>query len=121
MIGYWLEESGIFVVKFSETVGIEEIKKYISAFEKLSNLPDNILILYDFREALVKLKKEHIQMLNELAEKASRKYLSAKTAFIVDKPIITAIMLMFSEKTLTTKTKRKVFSTEIAAREWLKQ
>ncbi len=121
MIEYLLEESGIFVVKFSETVEIEEIRRYIIQFEKLTNLPNNILILYDLREAQVNLKKDDLKFLNEFAEKANRKYSSVKTTFLVDKPNITAIMLMFSHKTPSEKINRKVFSTEIAAREWLTQ
>ena len=119
MIEYSLEESGIFVIRFVGEIGIEEIKEYLKKFKNISNLPKEIKILYDLSDAEMTLSKKDIQTLNNLSILVTQKYDSVKAAFVVNKPNITAYSLMFSEKAPSSKTIRKVFSTEIAARDWL--
>ena len=120
MINYSLSETGIFHVTFSGNVSVEDIKKYLQEFEKLSNLPQNLLALYDLRGANLKLTHNDLIFLSELTSKVTASYKTVRTAFLVDKPDQTTYSIIFTEQLVLEKTARKVFSTESAALNWLK-
>lgn len=121
MISYSLKDSGIFYVNFSETVSLEDIKAYLLEFEKLDNLPKDFLSLYDLRGANMQLKAEDIICISKVTEKVTASYKSVKTAFLVDKPKLTAYSFLFSVDHNSEKTTRQVFSTETAALKWLSE
>lgn len=120
MINYSLNNDGIFYVQFSETVSLEDIKEYLQDFEKINYLPQNLMTLHDFGNAKMLLTGKDIAIISELTDKATTFYRTVKTAFIVDKPNLTAYSILFAEDSRG-KTKRKVFSTEEAALNWLKE
>lgn len=120
MITYSLQDSGIFLVDFSETVTIADIEKYLTEFKTIKNVPNNFIALYDLRGANLKLKAEDIQLLIELSEKATASLSSVKTAFLVDKPELTASSFLFSVDHNSEKTTRQVFISEQEAISWLK-
>ncbi len=120
MISYSLNENGIFYVKFSDTVSVEDIKNYLLGFEKLKNLPNELLTFYDLRGANMKLTHNDLIFISELTNKATATYKSVRTVFLVDEPNLTAYSILFTEQLTSAKTTRKVFSTERAALNWLK-
>ena len=120
MITYPLKDSSIFWVDFSETVLPEDIKKYLLEFEHLKNLPSHFISLYDLRGANLLLDSEDIAAISNLSEKVTAKYKSVKTAFLVDKPKLTAYSFLFSVDHNSEKTTRLVFSNEEEAIKWLK-
>ncbi len=119
MITYLLKESDIFYVNFSETVTVEDIKNYLVNFETLDNLPQHLRSIYDLRGAHMNLKAEEIMDIAELTEKVTASYKSVKTAFLVDKPKLTAYSLIFSIEHDLENTTRLVFSQEKEALSWL--
>jgi hypothetical protein len=120
MINYSLKDNGIFYVTFSGSVSVEDISKFLSEFEKLSNLPKDLLALYDLREVDLVLKVSDLTAISELTIKITAPYKTVKTAFLTDKPNLTAYSILFTEELVSEKTMRKVFSTEAAALNWLK-
>ena len=121
MITYSLKESGIFYVNFSETVLPEDIKTYLLEFEQLKNLPSDFVSLYDLRGANLLLDSEDIAAISKLTEKATTDYKSVKTAFLVDKPKLTAYSFLFSVDHNSEKTTRLVFSNKEEAIKWLNE
>ena len=120
MITYSLNNDGIFYVTFSGIVTVEDIENYLLDFEKLSNLPQDLRALYNLRSADMKLTHDDLIYISELTNKATAVYKTVRTAFLVDEPKITAYSIIFTEQLTSSKTKRKVFSTESAALSWLK-
>lgn len=121
MITYFLNESGIFYVNFSETVLPEDINKYLLEFEKLKNLPSDFVSLYDLRGANLLLDSEDISAISKLTEKVTAAYKSVKTAFSVNKPKLTAYSFLFSVDHNSAKTTRLVFSNEEETIKWLNE
>lgn len=119
MITYFLKKSGVFYVNFSETVTVEDIKNYLLNFEKLDNLPQHFLSLHDLRGTDMILNAEDIIFISELTEKVTSSYKSVKTAFLADKPKLTAYSFLFSVDHNSEKTNRQVFSSEEEALNWL--
>ena len=119
MINYTLKDTGIFYVTFSKTVSVEDIKKYLLEFELLKSLPLNLLALYDLRNAIIRLTQKDLIFISELTEKVTASYKTVRTAFLVSEPALTAYSILYTEELVPVKTKRKVFSTEEAALNWL--
>ena len=120
MIRYSLREDGIFYVSISGTVSVEDISKFLLAFEKLSNLPKDLLALYDLRNVDMNLTVKDLIVLSELSIKVTAPFNSVKTSFLVENPKLTAYSILFTEELMPENTMRKVFSTEEAALNWLK-
>lgn len=121
MINYSLDDSGIFNVKFSGSVTADEIINYLLEFELLNNLPDDFLSLYDLTDADIKLKQKDILFISELTLKVTSFYRSVRTAFLVNNPVLTAYSYLFINNSIPKKTTRKIFSTKVAAINWLKE
>ncbi len=121
MINYYLDESGIFFVKFSGIVTAKDIKAYLLEFDSINDLPGDFLSLYDLRDADMDLKKEDILSISDLTNKVTAAYKTVRTAFLVHKPVVTAYSYLFISELPSEKTIRKVFSTEEAAIKWLKE
>jgi hypothetical protein len=120
MIRYEQKEPGLLYVYFTGTVSVQDIHSHLSEFESFDFLPDKIMLLYDLQDVNLKLDLEDVSIVNDLAEKVTKKYKSVKTAFVVSKPHATALTMMFQSDISSAKTTRKVFSTDQAALEWLK-
>lgn len=121
MISFSLRYSGIFYVEFSDTVTVEDIKNYLFESGRLDNLPKEIYLLYDLREVDMNLEIDDISFISKLAKKVTSPDKTIRTAFLVDKPKITAYSILFNVDTSSEKVLRNVFSTEEAALKWLKQ
>lgn len=121
MIRYLLKKSGIFYVTFEGTISVEDITSYLLEFEKLDYLPPNLLAIYDLRNAEMQLSANDISNFSELSSKVTSQYKSVRTAFVVNKPSLTAYSLLFSNSPNPDKTKRRVFIAETSATNWLLQ
>lgn len=119
MIKYTFNDSGIFYVSFIDMVSLNDIEVYLSEFERLDYLPGDVLLLYDLREAQLNLKFKDIFHISKIAKKVTSTYTSVRTAFLVNKPKLTAYSLLFTRDLVPAKTVRRVFSTEEAALKWL--
>ena len=119
MIDFSLEDSGIFYVKFLGTVSTKDIKKYLNEFDLLNDLPENLVFLYDLRGVRLKVSFIDLFSLAKLAKKVTSPYKSVNTAFVVNKPKTTFYSILFTRKYLAGRNKRKVFSREKYANEWL--
>lgn len=120
MINYSLNKDNILYVTFSEKVTVEDIKNYLLEFEKIDNMPQYLLSLYDLRSCELVIENKDIAIISELTDYFTRKFQKVRTAFLVDKPNLTAYSILFSEELVPKRTKREVFSTEEAALIWLK-
>ena len=120
MITYSLRDDGIFYVTFSETVTVNDILKYLQDFEALNNLPKDLLTMYDLRDVDMDITSRDIISIAKMTEMATVPFKTVRTAFLVDKPNLTAFSILFTEELVPVKTKRNVFSTEKAALNWLR-
>ena len=119
MITFKLSDSKIFYVKLIGTISVGDIEKYLGEFKSISDLPPDIKLLYDMTEAEMNLNVDDIHLISKLAEDATQKYESVKTAFLVNQPLLTAYSVLFSEFKSSSKTSRQIFSTLDAATDWL--
>jgi len=119
MITYKLSDTGIFRVKFSGKITVGDIQKYLDEFKSVNDLPLDIRLLYDLTDAEMNLDVNDIHSISQMAEEATLKFKSVKTAFLVNQPLLTAYSVLFSEFKSSNKTSRQIFSTLNAAINWL--
>ncbi len=119
MISYSLNSDGVFYVLFSETVTFEELKEYLEGFAKLVNPSENLLSLYDLRDAELNVSTKDLSSIIKMSDKITANYNTIRTAFLVDKPNLTAYSLLFTEEAASKNAKREVFSSKEAALNWL--
>lgn len=84
-------------------------------------MPKDLKVFYDLTEANVDLHLDDISELSKLAETATSKFESVRTAFYVTDPKVTAYTMLFSWLPESSNTKRENFSTRDAALEWLEK
>ena len=119
MIEYSIKKNNIFYALFTGPISFEDIKNYLSEFKSINDLPENILLLYDLTDAEINISANDIQLISKLANDATGRYISVRTAFVVDKPKVTAYSYLFSRRKNSKKTVRRLFSSLEAATEWL--
>jgi hypothetical protein len=120
MITYNVREDGIFFVKFIGPVTFQDVREYLEKFGKITNLPKDIKLLYDFQEGEIDFIEEDLINIAKLADKATENYNSVRTAFLTSQPDTTAFSFLFSQLKQKPNNKRHVFSTYEAAMNWLK-
>ena len=120
MITYSIGEDGIFYVKFAGPTSYAEIKDYLLKFKEITGLPEKIRLLYDFTEGIIDLAEDDLVNIAQLADKATVRYTTVRTAFLVNKPDTTAFTYMFSQFRKSNRAVRRIFSTRHAAMNWLK-
>ncbi|NOQ25594.1 MAG: hypothetical protein GQ564_09570 [Bacteroidales bacterium] len=112
-------DKNIYKVIYSGIVNFEEIINFLHEFSHIENLPKKLSLLYDLRDADLKVAPNELKKMSQVAEESTKKYTSVKTAFLVDDPKITAYSTLFSNQSVEKKTERKTFSTMEAALKWL--
>lgn len=120
MITYFVGKDGIFYVKFAGPVTFTEVKEYLGKFKKIENLPLDIKLLYDFLEGEIDFIEEDLINIARIADDATQKYTSIRTAFVASEPDTTAFSVLFSQLRTNPNNKRHVFSTTEAALNWLR-
>jgi hypothetical protein len=121
MITYELIDTNIFYVRFTGKTSVRDIAEYLDEFKSVEDLPADIRLLYDITDAEMNLNVDDIHQISKLAEEATQRYTSVKTAFLVNHPLLTAYSVLFSEFKSSSKTNRKIFSTVGAATDWLNE
>lgn len=119
MIEYSLKDNGLFCVRFIGEITSADIQKYLNDFKRLENLPRKLLTLYDLQGSNMHLVLEEIERVAKLADEVTLDFESVKTAFVVNKPDITAYAMLFNQSSVSSKKEREVFSTEESATLWL--
>lgn len=112
-------EKGIVYVNFKGIINIEELISFLKEFGNIEDFPMHLLLLYDLQEADLKINAKDIETISDYSELATQKYISVKTAFLVNEPKLTAYSTLFSELANPNKTQRKIFSTKEATIKWL--
>lgn len=119
MITYNIDDNSVFYVKFKNKVSFEDIIDYLTEFKSFKSLPEDLLLVYDMIHADLTLTPGDIPEISDLADKATEKFKSVKTAFIVSKPKIADYSVLFSGLKKNEKTERQIFSTHEKALNWL--
>lgn len=120
MIEYKVQENGIFYVKFIGKTSFVDVKNYLEKFKHIDALPLDIKLLYDFQDGEIDLIEDDLINIAKLADVATEKYNSVRTAFLTARPDTTAFSFLFSQLRHSPKNQRNVFSTYEAAMNWLK-
>nr|WP_321410616.1 hypothetical protein [uncultured Carboxylicivirga sp.] len=110
---------GILHVTPTKDIYFKDLVSFLEDFSQLDNLPANVKILYDLRDANVFLHLDEISKLSNLAEKMTLNVKNIRTAFVVEDPKATAYTMLYSWMPKTDRLKREHFSTEDAAVLWL--
>lgn len=113
------EETGLLKVVFADALSIDDFKNYLFEFRELSFLPKKLKILYDFSDCELKLKPQEVKIISEISEQLNSDFESIYSAYIVNKPLETALIILFSNALKNANFCRKVFSTLEAAHAWL--
>ncbi len=116
---YNIESNSIFHVYMKGNFILNDITNYLNEFKKIESLPDNLLLLYDLREANLTFSLKELQIISNLADSTTNNYSRVKSAFLVDKPKESAYSVMFSDYQKSLMKMRKVFSSEEIAITWL--
>lgn len=119
MITYTFKDPGYFYVLLEKIVSYEDIISYLIDFAKIDYLPLDLCVLYNMEKVKLDIQIEEISEISDLAAKVTSKYKSVKTALVVSNPDVTVYSILFQSNTKPQKTKRKTFSTEEAAINWL--
>ena len=118
MISYALID-GILRVTPTGDINYTDLVNFLKDFSTLKNLPEDLKVLYDLRQANVNLHLDDISKLSSLAEQLTKNVNTIKTAFVVEDPKATAYSMLYSWIPTTIRLKRENFSTEDAAILWL--
>ncbi len=110
---------GTFHVSLTENIGFSDLVGFLKNLSKIEDLPSDLKVFYDLRQADVHLHLDEINKLSELSEKITSNLNSIKTAFIVEDPTVTAYTMLYSWLPNSDRLKREQFSTEFAALAWL--
>lgn len=110
---------GTLRVTLTEHIGFNELVGFLHDLTKVDNLPADLKVFYDLRQADVHLHLDEINKLSAMAEKMTTNLNSIKTAFVVEDPTVTAYTMLYSWLPSDDRLKREQFSTEEAALEWL--
>ncbi|MCB0281555.1 MAG: STAS/SEC14 domain-containing protein [Calditrichae bacterium] len=115
------KETCLLKVDFFNTMTLDDFKNYLDEFRTLSFLPKSLKILYDLSDCELSLKPPEVKVISEISEQLNADFDRIYSAYIVNKPLETALTIIFSNAVKNPNFRRRVFSTEEAARSWLKQ
>lgn len=119
MIQYSITNDGILQINIKGKTSANDLRNYLNEFGNNDNLPKELLTFYNLRNADMNLNLLEIVSVAKLAKKVTSHYKSVRTAFLVNKPNVTAYSMLFIQAPSNRKSKRKVFSTKEAAINWL--
>ncbi len=120
MIKYYLEKkSEILEVEYEGIIVAEDIVKHTDYLLTNPNLPNQLKILTDARQAQYKISIEELNGLLKLIKKSLHKFSSIRDAFIHKNPKETAFSVLIEQKAIHKNYSHKVFVTKEAAMDWL--
>lgn len=121
MTKYSLKPTGVFHVKFTDTLGLKEAIAYMDEFKKIDYLSSPVRILYDIRKAKLNFEMSELPSLTHFAEDSTKRYAVVRAAYLVNDPKNTAYGFIFKNLPKSERTSRNIFSTLKAAEAWLKE
>lgn len=108
----------IIKVRFKGNYGIDEIEAYHKKLTTIS-LPERVLIIEDYRDAIPDLCSCDLEKLVEISTKTLPIKKNFRIAFISDSPISMALAHVVGDRLNSETFNHKAFSSEEAARKWL--
>jgi len=98
-----------------------DLYDFLDEIGNLHELPKELKVFYDLRNATLNLRLDEISALSQKAEEKTRNCNSVRTAFCVQDPKVTAYAMLFSWLPENSRIKREQFSTKEAALKWLNE
>lgn len=120
MIKYQLNTTtGIIHVEFTNSVSFEELLDHVSLQEERKHFPKKLKILSNATNAKLSISTVQLKIIVEKMAETLEKYDKIYDAFVVEKPLETALSVMYMELAKLNKYEFKVFSGLDAAKHWL--
>ncbi len=119
MIEHSIDENGILHVDFKGEIDFTAIAKWLAQFSEIHNLPLNLYLIYDLRNANLKLDAANLIKIAKRTDEATQDYKSIRTAFLINKNKLTAYTTLFTFLRSNRRTIRKAYSEMGAAYNWL--
>jgi len=119
MIDHSIDENGILHVNFEGEIDFVAIAKWLAKFSEIPNLPSNLYLIYDLRNANLKLDAVKLIKVAKRTDEATQGYGHIRTAFLIDGTKINAYSTLFSFLRANSRTIRKAYSDLNVAYEWL--
>lgn len=119
MIEYTIDKNGIIRVVFTGEVEFAAIIKWLAIFSEITNLPDHLGLIYDLRNAKFDLDRYTLMHIVEHSERATQKYKSIRTAFLINDSRLENYKSFFTFLKENKHTTRKAYSRFDDAYQWL--
>ena len=119
MIEHSVDRNGILHVNFMGEIDFVSIAKWLAEFSEIPNLPPNLYLIYDLRNANLKLDAVKLVKVAKRTDEATRDYNYIRTAFLLNGAKINAYSTLFSFLKAGNRTIRKAYSDYSIAYNWL--
>ncbi len=119
MIKHSIDENNILHVDFSGEIDFSAIAKWLAEFSEIPNLSSNLYLIYDLRNANLKLDPVNLLKIAERTDEATQKYEYIRTAFLINGARLKEYGSMFEFLRSDRRTIRKAYSEFGAAYKWL--
>lgn len=113
------KDSEILYIYFRGDIYGEEIIDHISSINKIEGLPKELKLLYDLRQSSLKISSLEVKKISSIAESSLKNFPVIRSAFLVDKPLETALLSIFVDIKTRVTLNRKLFSTMEASLAWI--
>ncbi len=119
MIEYSIDENSILHVNFSGEIDFKAIAKWLAEFSEIHNLPSNLYLIYDLRNANLKLDPVNLVKVTERTDEATEDYEYIRTAFLIEGTKLKEYSSLFIFLKSNSRTIRKAYSDYDLAYKWL--
>jgi hypothetical protein len=119
MIDYSIDENSILHVNFLGEIDFKAIAKWLAEFSEIQNLPSNLYLIYDLRNADLKLDPVNLVKVAERTDEATEGYEHIRTAFLIEGTKLKEYSSLFTFLKSNSGTIRKAYSDFDAAYKWL--
>ena len=112
-------EGSLLQTKQEGKVYLEDMLKGLQLIKASTQLPRNLKILEDSRQAQVMFSVKDLEFLLDNLDEAAANYESIKHAVLLTNPLSTVFAMLINSKKYTNHYELKVFTTREAAISWL--
>jgi len=113
------EDIDLLHIKYTGIITVDNIIASMKDAKQGFDLPENLLVISDFRKAETKLKFKELPKLVQPTLDVIRSHMSIYNALVVNNPYGTAMIMLFMGLIKKPNTEYKVFTTIEAAQKWL--
>jgi len=110
----------ILIVESNKRINIDDVLEFVEKIKNNDTLPRRLSILEDVRNVDITFNFKDISKIIEKIKEAIPKYEKVYNAVVLNKPIITACVILVGQEVGREKCQCEVFSTEEAAKKWLR-